>query len=818
MSGNLYETENPEEEDRDSEEEEEQDRSAAFNAEIAKRIASTIQLHTKNKISEKNAFSLPLNSMFASTAGTHRGTTALGGSSLTSSSSSASSKENAISMNTFERASVLLEAGTTIYSKRVDSTLSTTWKVRENLFRTRKDGKRPLGTESSSEADHDAKNPSKSSKSLGIQSTIERKMSNITLPKERGECDEDRDGGEAGTSADAGPVFQKMRTFFGAGDSSAAGMLVNKLGVSDRGCFLSLGEFAIAGRSRRPAATKTDEIATEDDEIVAATSRATESRPAVVDVSALRRAVANMIPASSDGRSPALLPFSICPRLDPFYRYLKSAEPATTSVDEEDEEDEDDANFEAGDLDLAAEREEAALGFDMEDEEDGEEGNGDGEGHAFDAVMRAKGDVAFSLEDAVDDAVRSHDRHFDALESAIIRDMISGRGRAVAAGGPASSVSAAASDAPTRSAYDFFDRRWLRTNEAHWRRVRRQRLAETQRANDDGAKSASAAVATKKKNRRKKKKDPPFLFDFTRPLSDDEKRSCGILAPEGGGGEKKVVRTTLPAKSKDALNKTMRSLLRPTRRGTGEIISEADELVDMSRLSLNANLRVRRRLLPTSAAGTSPSPDNIGGGDDYLEGPAGDYDDDDDDADMTPGDGGAAFFVENEGASLHFLDDFVVSDLVEADHKVERQEIHYSTVAKRVDVGRLKRNIWTYVAAASEKRKTSSISSASKSLSSDETKPALATTFKDIVADLSSKTPENVTVPFYFITLLHNANEHNLLLGHGDRIDEAARSDDLIDGADVAPASLDDIDNFVVVSAQDATTWKKRDQTRASSS
>ena len=129
-----------------------------LNHEIANHIANTIQLHTRNKINEKNAFSLPLGSMLRETQGQ------------------------------FERASVILEAGTKIYSKRVDSTLSTTFRVRENLFRNDGGKKKKKTTTSETEEEENNDEETSTSKSkrnvskrLTETKTIETKLSSITI-------------------------------------------------------------------------------------------------------------------------------------------------------------------------------------------------------------------------------------------------------------------------------------------------------------------------------------------------------------------------------------------------------------------------------------------------------------------------------------------------------------------------------------------------------------------------------------------------------------------------------------------------------------
>ena len=54
-----------------------------------------------------------------------------------------------------------------------------------------------------------------------------------------------------------------------------------------------------------------------------------------------------------------------------------------------------------------------------------------------------------------------------------------------------------------------------------------------------------------------------------------------------------------------------------------------------------------------------------------------DADDDDDDGEVN-------FAVDDKSAPLEFLDNFKASNLVEAEHKVEKQTIHYETVAREL--------------------------------------------------------------------------------------------------------------------------------------
>jgi hypothetical protein len=157
---------------------------AAANEDLAAQVSETIKLHVANKINEKNAFALPLGGMLRST-------------------------------NTkFERASVILEAGTMIYGKRVDCTLVDSLKVRENLLRTK-----------AAEADQPKGSVIKTnvSKKVCAAATLERNLANITESQHNQAFSVD-------------PLFRQMSQKFDKG--GAQGMLLNSLPVK-QGCFVA---------------------------------------------------------------------------------------------------------------------------------------------------------------------------------------------------------------------------------------------------------------------------------------------------------------------------------------------------------------------------------------------------------------------------------------------------------------------------------------------------------------------------------------------------------------------------------------------------
>ncbi|CAM9763989.1 unnamed protein product, partial [Phaeothamnion confervicola] len=119
---------------------------------------------------------------------------------------------------------------------------------------------------------------------------------------------------------------------------------------------------------------------------------------------------------------------------------------------------------------------------------------------------------------------------------------------------------------------------------------------------------------------------------------------------------------------------------------------------------------------------------------------------------------------------------------------VEKIDIKYATRAKRVDVRRLKKDIWKRINLAPTAAEAASgckshggdggtdggIRQSSASLP-----PSGELNFSDVVEDLSAMEEQcSVTLPFYFICLLHLANEKGLRLeGREDLTDLSIAAD-----------------------------------------
>lgn len=148
-------------------------------------------------------------------------------------------------------------------------------------------------------------------------------------------------------------------------------------------------------------------------------------------------------------------------------------------------------------------------------------------------------------------------------------------------------------------------------------------------------------------------------------------------------------------------------------------------------------------------------------------------------------DDGADYDDDGPGFELNDnddTDDFVVKEL-EGVRKVGKIEIGHANVAKKVDVKRLKKDLWIELESKTAPQQTEVLSTENKSKSSTgddlnesqtEEKDAPAITeknvsFKDTVEKLgATEAQEDVSLAFYFICVLHLANEKGLKLENGE--------------------------------------------------
>jgi len=131
-------------------------------------------------------------------------------------------------------------------------------------------------------------------------------------------------------------------------------------------------------------------------------------------------------------------------------------------------------------------------------------------------------------------------------------------------------------------------------------------------------------------------------------------------------------------------------------------------------------------------------------------------------------DDGPGFDFGGGGDDMHDDDDddeFLVQHELEGVRKVDKVQVGYAVVAKKVDVKRLKRDLWaeleqTFAGKTKSDEDDDSVDSETKD---EEAENGMS--FQDAVHDLEQqKTQMDVTLPFYFICILHLANEKGLRL------------------------------------------------------
>lgn len=105
---------------------------------------------------------------------------------------------------------------------------------------------------------------------------------------------------------------------------------------------------------------------------------------------------------------------------------------------------------------------------------------------------------------------------------------------------------------------------------------------------------------------------------------------------------------------------------------------------------------------------------------------------------------------------------------LEGVRKIDKIQVGYATVAKKVDVKRLKKDLWSELEmnffSASEKKEPDDEDEESKTPITP-VEGAKCLSFKKTVEEMEvGQAQSDVTLPFYFICLLHLANEKGLRL------------------------------------------------------
>ena len=140
---------------------------------------------------------------------------------------------------------------------------------------------------------------------------------------------------------------------------------------------------------------------------------------------------------------------------------------------------------------------------------------------------------------------------------------------------------------------------------------------------------------------------------------------------------------------------------------------------------------------------------------------------------------------DDDGAGYDFGgdddDEFGIDEL-EGIRKVDKVEVGYATVAKKVDVKRLKQDLWTELEQKLGNNRVGENSEEEKEVDENDYSPGKPISFFETVCGMEKdKTQTDVSLPFYFICVLHLANEKGLRLDSKglndfDIIDDAVKS------------------------------------------
>jgi len=508
---------------------------------------------------------------------------------------------------------------------------------------------------------------------------------------------------------DIDPLFHKMSKTFDEG--GAKGLLLVNLGVGHDGCKIVFDSSAGPDQEESKEQEETPIVRADD---------------GMVDITSLRTKLDSVL----NGQS--IDSFALVPQLASLRAeysqldtqgFVDNVVPRSRRyAPEEEEEKEADRSIHQE----ALERSRASAGRSLLDDDDDEE------------QEYAADDFGGGFDDDDDDGF---DNFIAADEHGARFSSISFSGSVVDESQPASSQTTVLLDAIAsgtvlaESEYEYFDSQALSqaanngwAGAAHWKRAAPRQPVEN-------------AKKTPKKTPRRQKNKERIMVNLTQPpdLTD-------ILRQP----PKSKTRKTDPLQmSKSSQTKhTKNDNLLPPDAGIG--------VEQLSSLFLRPNMVLKAATAPGKSVGF-----NMGGVETFGGWDDGSLGGDDDDGP------GFCFGGDDDESNA----EFVVEEL-EGIRKVDKVSVGYATVAKKVDVKRLKRDLWTELEAKLEMDKNDDdfMDENKGDDDQEETAPKdKCLSFQDAVKDMEAqKTQIDVTLPFYFICVLHLANEKGLRLdSHG---------------------------------------------------
>lgn len=731
---------------------------------LAEMCSTVIELNSQNKINQKNAWDFNLiDSLSDVCVGGAEKAHAKQQQALQQTKKASDSDD--IDTINFQRASCTLDASVKIYSYRVDDTHTSSFKVLENLSRNRQskkdDSDGALDDEVSEDGDNNGEVRKRKRVTRGGGETL-ADVGAVTAKSVEQQCEAD-------------PLFHKMSLTFDEG--GAKGMLLHNLCMFE-GCDLAFdSELPV---SFGDADENDDEECTEEDSNATPTTVKRAENLSSQAVQAMAEKVASVGGVKTQ---------RLCPLLNNLYsqreKWAGSSDNDGDSNNNDDDDSDDDYDDGSLGMDLGvgmgegAEEEEAALRRDerLEAALASGGGGGDDDGMVFDCLddgggFDAESDTGETTQQQQQQSTQQQGSEY-SFAPALLQQMhsytnnnSSGGDVVMVGDGSGADANTGMETAQSRPS-SFSATGWARGGWAgagHWKFPSAMRSKKTKS-------SATTADGAKTKTRRTAKS---ALIDFTGPKAEEK-----AFAP--------------PPRSAASTQLSQLAITRNIN-GAAKLLLPVDlhyELPMLTKLFLKPSLRVRLAIpggngsdateagvvrtgmgaeigmgADVEAAGDDFHPADFGCGDDN--------DDDDDNAgDMYGMDDDGGMGSDENTAGL-----YSGIGLVEAARTVSKIDIKYDRVSKKVDVKKLKASMWDSVQAkvkpeTENKTEADAEAETAEGDANENAEEELQkTSFSSTISEVSSHVPANVTVPFYFICMLHLANEKGLnIQGHPDLSD-----------------------------------------------
>jgi len=626
----------------------------------------------------------------------------------------------------FTKASCTLDASVKIYSYRVDDVHLTSYKVLANLNRT--DGgnkKNQHGGDDDTAmegAESQASQRQEKRRATSSAETLETNLSNINLHK-------------LDAAFDIDPLFHKMSKTFDEG--GAKGLLLANLGVSDKGCNIVFDSTLEEGEEAKEAEPATqNDMASRSMDLSTLTSKlestlggqTVQQLPLVPQLESLR---SDFFQLKEEG---------FVEKVKPSKRYAVSRQEeaeADRSIHLEAIERSRASQAELGRSlmagnddgdDSISERDDYApadFGGD-DDDDDGDVGDG------FMGSFIHDGDYRFSSS--------SFQNSFEASQppsqAVVLLD-------AIASGNISGS----------QSSYEYFNSAALKTIQgntwagaAHWKKAPRRKPKKSVKGLDPetpGAKRKGRTARKKNETRLNLLKPVENLDDLLRRPPKSKRGTDPLQMTKAAKTKYSKNENLLPLDLGLTVDTLTSLFMRPNSTVTEFVQSSSD------------NQRTKTvGFGGVETWGTETADDAYGGGDD---------------------DGGFGYNFGGDESDRED-EDFTVP-VLEGVRKVQKVQVGYATVAKKVDVKRLKRDLWEELERTFQTRNSSEDSDIEEIDEHGENMPATPKddtaaaacdgplSFHATVNDMQmTQSQVDVTLPFYFICVLHLANEKGLAL------------------------------------------------------